>query len=324
MKPEALILTSDLELSESVRAAVERFGIATGVGLDATDTRRELEKNKFDLIVVDCSDLEQGCAALREMRLNRTHRSAVSIAIIGNPENRKHVSEAGADFVISHTNYQVEIAATLRSAYGLILRERGRYSRFPLVAEVNVRCGALVADGWILNVSQGGLCIRGIDQLLHGAVQLLFALEDGGARIEVAGTKVWQRGDMAGIQFSSMSKSSRAVLEEWLARQFEIQTMVRPPSLSRASIPLIDAAPHEQHRTALVPNTGEIHPIVTAIIRGGPVRAKCSLCHTEIKFGNSIGDSLEQERKLREAFSLHLQDRHKAELRNEAKTASEP
>jgi len=54
------------------------------------------------------------------------------------------------------------------------------------------------------------------------------------------------------------------------------------------------------------------------------VRAKCSLCHTEIKFGNSIGDSLEQERKLREAFSLHLQDRHKAELRNEAKTASEP
>jgi len=52
-----------------------------------------------------------------------------------------------------------------------------------------------------------------------------------------------------------MSKSSRAVLEEWLARQFEIQTMVRPPSLSRASIPLIDAAPHEQHSTALVPNT---------------------------------------------------------------------
>lgn len=323
MKPEALILTSDLELSQSVRAAVERFGIATGAGLRASDTRRELQKNKFDLIVVDCSDLEQGCAALREMRLNQTHRSAVSIAIIGDPENRKHVSEAGADFVISHANYPVEIAATLRSAYGLILRERGRYSRFPVVAEVKVRSGTLAADAWILNVSQGGICIRGVDQQLQGVVQVIFALEEGGAAIEVTGTRVWQRDDLAGIQFSSMTKSSRAVLEEWLARQFEIQTMVRPPSLPRGNNPVLDAAPYEQHRVPLIPNTGDIHPIVTAIIRGGPVRAKCSRCQAEIKFGNTIGDSLEQERKLREAFSLHVLDRHKSELRDQATLPTE-
>lgn len=323
MRPEALILTSDLELSDKVRAAVERFGIATGMGLRTSDALADLEKNKFDLVVVDCSDLEQGCAALREMRLHQTHRSAVSIAIVGDPQNGKHASDAGADFVISHDNYQVEIAATLRSAYGLILRERGRYSRFPLISEINVRCGAFVADVWTLNVSQGGLCIRGIRQQLSGQLQLTFALEEGRTPIEVTGTPVWQRDDLLGVQFASMSKISRAELEDWLARQFEIQTLVRPPVLSRPFTSIGAAESIEQHHGPAIPIPGDIHPIVTAIIRGGPVKAKCSLCREELKLGSMIGDPLEQERKLREAFSLHVQERHKAELRDRPESESE-
>jgi len=61
-------------------------------------------------------------------------------------------------------------------------------------------------------------------------------------------------------------------------------------------------------------NAGEIHPIVTAIIRGGPVRARCSSCQTTITFGDTINAPLEQERKLREAFVAHLHERHEGEM----------
>ena len=314
MKPEALILTRDIELSQAIRAAVERFGIATGSGAKGGDVLEELQRNKFDLVVVDCSNIEQGCAALREIRLSPTHRSAVSIAIVGEHGNREQVSEAGADFIVSHANYPVEIATTLRSAYGLILRERGRYSRFPLVAEVDVRCGAFSTHAWILNVSQGGVCIRGIDEPLSGSLHMRFAFEDSGPLVELTGTIVWQRDGLTGVQFTSMTKADRSELEGWLSRQFEIQTLVRPPvPPSRFTVPLLEPPPASDPRTPAIPIPGGLHPIVTAIIRGGPVRARCSSCQADIPLGSNIGDSIEQERKLRDAFARHVQQKHAAE-----------
>ena len=315
MKPEALIVTGNVELSQAIRAAVERFGIATGSGAKGGDVLEELQRNKFDLVVVDCSNIEQGCAALREIRLSPTHRSAVSIAIVGEDGSREQVSEAGADFIVSHANYPIEIATTLRSAYGLILRERGRYSRFPLVAEVQVRCGAFSTDAWILNVSQGGVCIRGIDESLSGSLHMRFAFEDGGALVELTGNIVWQRDGLTGVQFTSMTKADRSELENWLSRQFEIQTLVRPPLPASRFMPLLPEAPGaSEPRTPAVPIPGGLHPIVTAIIRGGPVRARCSGCQGEIPLGSNIGDSIEQERKLRDAFARHVHEKHAAEL----------
>ena len=322
LTPEALILTSDFELSHMVRLAVERFGITAGFALRTDDAVGHFEKKKFDLVVVDCSDLEQGCVALRKMRLDRTHRSVVSIAIVGDRGHTKYVSESGANFVVSHANYEVEIVATLRSAYGLVLRERGRYNRFPSAALVTVRCGEFVAEARVLNISQGGLCISGIDRPLNGQVQLKFALEDGCIPIQIFGTPAWQRDKLVGIQFASMTKANRAELEEWLARQFEIETKVRGqlPSVgsgTRQFFALTDEAPSEA--TA---GSGEIHPIITAIIRGGPVRARCSDCQMTITFGNTIGVPLEQERKLRDAFLAHLEDKHEAEFAKVTKTTA--
>ena len=314
MKPEALILTSNLELSDVIRTAVERFGIATGASVRGGDVLDELQKNKFDLVVVDCSNIEQGCAALREIRLSPTHRSAVSIAIVGEHGNREQVSQAGADFIVSHANYSVEIATTLRSAYGLILRERGRYSRFPLVAEVQVRCGSFSAEGWILNVSQGGVCIRGIDEPLTGSLDMRFAFDEGSPSVELTGNIVWQRDGLTGVQFTSMTKADRSELEGWLSRQFEIETLVRPPSPSRLPIQIVEHPPASEPRTPAIPIPGGLHPIVTAIIRGGPVRARCSGCQADIPLGSNIGDSIEQERKLRDAFARHVQEKHGAEL----------
>ena len=314
MTPEALILTSDFELSHMVRVAVERFGITAGVALGTTDALKNLERNKFDLVIVDCSDLDQGCAALRNMRLNRTHRSAVSIAIVGNRSHTKHVSNSGANFVVSHANYEVEIIATLRSAYGLVLRERGRYNRFPSASAINIRLGALVVDGRIRNISQGGLCISGIENPLQGHVQVRFALEDGKIPILASGRVAWQRHGLIGIEFVNMTKASRSELEEWLAEQFEIQTKVRP------KVAIVTSNSGEGEFTSIdstqlvtVPK-GEAHPIVTAIIRGGPVRARCSSCQATITFGNTISSPLEQERKLREAFASHLDEKHAGEL----------
>ena len=310
MIPAALIVTSDFELSHMVRLAVERFGIAVAIALSSDDAVKQLDRNKFDLAVVDCSELERGCSVLKKLRLSATHRSAISIAIVIDGEHGKYVRDSGANFVVSHTRYEAEIPATLYSAYGLVLQERGRYNRFPLQASVNIRCGAHQGRGDILNISQGGLCILISDQL-SGPVQLGFALAAGKPQLQVSGKVVWQRDQRIGVQFTNMPKASRAELDAWLAHEFEVQTKAQRPAMPVA---MRDVALIEDSRAAVYGKSGGIHPIVTAVIRGGPVRARCSACQATITFGNTIGAPLEQERKLREAFVAHVKEKHAAEL----------
>jgi hypothetical protein len=45
------------------------------------------------------------------------------------------------------------------------------------------------------------------------------------------------------------------------------------------------------------------------------VRARCSGCQADIPLGPNIGDSIEQERKLRDAFTRHVQEKHAAEFK---------
>jgi len=311
MTPEALIVTSDFELCHMARIAVERLGIDADVAMRAEDAGDQLKNKKFDVVVVDCADIQDGCATLRAGRASRTNRSAVNVAIIPDLSCVKAVSDAGANFVLQRSSYEPEIAAILRSAYGLILRERGRYNRFPLGTRVQIRCGEYVTDAWILNISQGGLCISGAAHRFEGSTDLLFALEAERPPIQVTANAAWHRDGRVGFQFTNMKASSRSELNAWLSQQFTKQTSAFPAlvnsvvSLPRDDFPQADVAPPTDSAAL-----GGIRAIVTAIIRGAPVRARCSECKATITFGNTIGAPLDQERKLRDAFARHLDEKH--------------
>lgn len=322
MTPAALILTSDFELCHMIRLAVERCGIVPAVALRTPDALKQLDKNKFDLFIVDCSDLEHGCAALRYLRLHRTHRNAVAIAVITDRRYSKIASDAGASFIVEHANYEAEVPATLRSAYGLILRERGRYNRFPINVPVIVRCGEYSVEATLENISQGGVCVRGIVRPLQPPVQLKFVLEQGGTALQVTGNPVWQRTERMGIQFASMSTANRGELNDWLARQFEY--LGKLPIRHSASGVVAGAQQVETSDSRVFGKSGEIRAIVTAVIRGGPVMARCSGCKMTITFGNTIGAPLDQERKLREAFVTHLHEKHPEELVGVAELTNSP
>jgi len=317
MTPEALIVTSDFELCHMARIAVERLGIDADVAMRAADAGPQLNSKKFDVVVVDCGDMQDGCATLRAGRASRTNRSAVNVAIIPDLSCVKAVSDAGANFVLQRSNYEPEIAAILRSAYGLILRERGRYNRFPLGTAVQLRCGDYVADAWIVNISQGGLCVSGTAHRFEAPVQLRFSLEADRPPMQATAVAAWHRDGRVGFQFTSMQTSGRSELNAWLSEQFSRQTNAFPAMANSVvtmrddDFPSSDIASHTDSAAS-----GGIRAIVTAIIRGGPVRARCSECKATITFGNTIGAPLDQERKLREAFARHLQEKHPEEGRD--------
>jgi CheY-like chemotaxis protein len=313
MTPEALILTADFELCHMVRIAVERLGIDADVALRGVDAFKHLERKKFDVVIVDFLDPVEAGKLLKETRTSRTNRSAIAIAIAGNTDDLKLAFDAGANFVIQRSSYETEIIATLRSAYGLILRERGRYNRFPLNTSVQIRSGETSIEAWSLNISEGGLCLSGSDPLPDGPLQLRFSLSED-KPIQAAGARAWQRDRRSGIQFTNVSKKCREQLDQWIALQSEQQAKAIPAVTNAilSDVP-VDIDPMAHATAVEVNDPNQPRAIVTAIIRGGPVRAKCSACLAIITFGNTIGSPLDQERKLREAFIEHLRQKH-AEL----------
>jgi hypothetical protein len=280
------------------------------VGLWGADASKHLERKKFDVVIIDFLDSLQAGKLLKGTRASRTNRSAIAIAIASNADDLKLAFDAGANFVIQRSSYETEIAATLRSAYGLILRERGRYNRFPLNTSVQIRGGNTSIDALILNISEGGLCLSGSDQIPDGPLELTFSLSETRS-IQATGVRAWQRDRRSGIQFTNFAANSREDLDQWLARQSEEQAKTIPAVTNAiiSDVPVdIDPMTHGMPVEADDPN--QPRAIVTAIIRGGPVRAKCSACLAVITFGNTIGAPLDQERKLREAFLEHLRQKH--------------
>jgi hypothetical protein len=170
----------------------------------------------------------------------------------------------------------------------------------------------------VLNISQGGLCLRGIDARLHVPVHLKFALDEGRSPIQVTGNPVWHREGRIGIQFVSMPARSRTELSDWLARQLEILAKASPTAPA-SGIGMAVEGPETGDQSRTFGKSGEVKAIVTAIIRGGPVRARCSKCQATITFGNTIGAPLDQERKLRDAFILHIQEKHPEEVTEETR-----
>jgi CheY-like chemotaxis protein len=310
MTPEALILTADFELCHMVRIAVERLGIDADVAVRGVDGAKHLERKKFDVVIVDFADPLEACRLLKEIRASRTNRSAIAIAIASNADDLKLAFDDGANFVIQRSSYETEIIATLRSAYGLILRERGRYNRFPLNTSVQIRDAGTSFDAWSLNISEGGLCLSGSDPLPDGPLQLTFSLSEG-KYIQAVGTRAWQRDRRTGIQFTNVSQDYREQLDQWLALQSEQQAKAIPAVTNAmlSDVP-VDIDPMAHAAAVEVDDPNQPRAIVTAIIRGGPVRAKCSACLAVITFGTTIGAPLDQERKLREAFAEHLRQKH--------------
>jgi hypothetical protein len=144
-------------------------------------------------------------------------------------------------------------------------------------------------------------------------LQLKFSLSEE-KQIQATGARAWQRDRRTGIQFTNVSKDYREQLDQWLSLQSEQQAKTIPAVTNAmlSDVP-IDIDPMAHASTAEVDDPNQPRAIVTAIIRGGPVRAKCSACLAIITFGNTIGAPLDQERKLREAFIEHLRQKH-AEL----------
>ena len=218
----ALVLCKDARTRELIINSLQPLAIRPELCEDLFSAARFLETNKFEAIIVDLLLGQEALLIMEQLRFSRTNRTAVTFAITpAGPSERPNLDST---FVLQRPLTDESVNQTLRAAYGLIVRERRRYFRCPIVVPAFIK--AQQPSEFLcqtINVSEGGIAINARtmpDSTLPLAVR--FSLPERSSQL-FAQTEVCWRGHegLLGLEFLSLANPEKAELQEWLARKLD-------------------------------------------------------------------------------------------------------
>lgn len=219
----ALLVSADPATIHEFSYALNELSISPDVCQETPAAVRLLNCPKFDAVIVDLQLGEQAGVILDTVRLSPSNRTAVTFVISGGDAETTTAFRKRSGFLFERPFTTHSILDTLKPAYGLILRERRRYFRYPLAIPVTilrqskpeVRCRSV-------NISEGGMAVSTFVPLGVGEdVQVHFTLPDH-ERPFLAESRIrwWKTGHL-GVRFLFLSDGHKSELQEWLSQKLE-------------------------------------------------------------------------------------------------------
>ena len=247
--PNALLLSRDAEVVRVVRRVLEGLATPLEVTANSDQAAQSIKSKKFDAVMVDVDDIENGTTVLSGLRAGKSNNKSIAFAVVNGTTSVKTAYELGANFVISKPVSIERVTRCFRAAYGLILRERRRYQRHRVSAPAQVLTSKGYVAVQILDVSEGGASlsfpVRNNVSGEAGMVTLLFQLNNMPKTIEAKGELLWtEDSGRAGFRIIAMAPEPRRIFDEWLAEQSSggeeaFATIVReePPRIPMPPLP---------------------------------------------------------------------------------------
>src|ERR1700740_2902581 len=187
MSLKLLLLCSDQKIVRVLRRTLSALDIAAELCGDADDALRKLTRQRYEAIVVDCSD--EGCAdVLRSARSAPCNKQAVAVAIVDPMIGLKALFESGAHFVLYKPVSSERAKSSFRAARALMKAERRRNTRVPVQTPVVMRNlqGGTNMRVTTTDLSEGGIAISySGHRCPRGHWQLVFTLPGTQASLEL-------------------------------------------------------------------------------------------------------------------------------------------
>jgi ActR/RegA family two-component response regulator len=219
-----LIVSEDPVGARQLAEAMQELALSAEVCIKVSDALDRVSHRKLEAVVVDFSMGSQATLLLQNVRKSLSNRTAVTFAITNSSTETAFALKAGSSFAFERPLTLDSIRHTLRVAYGLIVRERRRYFRYPIsVPAAASRKGEPEILGKTVNVSERGMAFTSSVPLMSGwEVALKFTLTNPQLAI-TAGCKVCWNNDrgQSGLSFLSLPSSTSSELQEWLAHKLE-------------------------------------------------------------------------------------------------------
>lgn len=213
---EFVLVSSDYALMQSVSKAVKKYGAKFVLVPTAHEARDCLNRRKFDGVFVDM-EVPGALGLIESTRKGTSNSKAVIFACLINAKESTQVLAVGANFLLRKPLSEEAVAMHITISKELLLREQRRYFRHPVNLPVTLKEGELEQQARITNLSGGGLAVRTVKSLKHGAV-LDFTFElSMGVRISARGQVAWVNSEgLAGIMLQTLRGKGAEQLEGWL------------------------------------------------------------------------------------------------------------
>jgi len=218
-----LLASDDPVTIQQFSHALEELSISPDVCREVPAAVGLLNRRKFEAVMVDLQLGEQSGLILDEVHFSTSNRTAVTFGIGDNDALGTAALRQKSQFVFERPLSAQSIHKTLKPAFGLILRERRRYFRYPISLPViiqrqsrqEVRCNSV-------NISGGGMALSTQVPLVPGEnVRVQFTLPDHEAPVLAESTICWSKTGHLGVRFVSVSDDHKSELQGWLSQKLE-------------------------------------------------------------------------------------------------------
>lgn len=221
-----LIVSRDAIASHQISDILQEHALSVELSADPSIAGHRVSHHKFEAVVVDSALEDQAIVCHRQIRASSLNRTAVTFALTRGSQETAAALRQGFSFVLERPLTPESISHTLKVAYGLIVRERRRYFRYPVaVPAVLSRKGAPEVFGSTVNVSENGMALSTSMPLppgSEGTVQ--FTLPEPSLRITAESKVCWndEKGH-AGLLFLFLPSDQASHLQAWLSQKLEEQ-----------------------------------------------------------------------------------------------------
>ncbi|HEY6303428.1 MAG TPA: PilZ domain-containing protein [Terriglobales bacterium] len=224
MHLDSLLISQDADLAGVLRPALEKISVDLEVCARFQPGNDMLAKRKFDAVIIDCDDLQDGFNLLAAIRQSQSNAKSVAFAVLNGKTTTQEAFHSGANFVLQKPLTPLHATRCFNAALNFMVRELRRYYRHPVEMPVRISLPHNhEVTATASNLSEGGMALRILVKLPKDTLaQFRFTLPGANISLELKGQVAWTDGTgHAGIRFIEVPQSSQYQLEKWLTDHLE-------------------------------------------------------------------------------------------------------
>jgi c-di-GMP-binding flagellar brake protein YcgR len=232
MSLQSLVFCPDEKIVRVLRRVLSDLEIAVERCSDADSAIRKLTRQRFEAVIVDCSDEDVASQVLKSARFAPCNKHAVAVAIVDGTTKLRSAFELGAHFVLYKPISSERAKASFRAVRALMKRERRRNIRVAIEIPVTL----ILKDGGqqravTSDLGEGGIAIQSSQRPKRmGPMSIQFTLPGTSHVVKCMGEVAWENaGRQTGVRFADMSPETRDRLKAWITNHSPESEQDDPP-----------------------------------------------------------------------------------------------
>lgn len=304
MSLQSLVFCPDEKIVRVLRRVLSDLEIAVERCSDADSAIRKLTRQRFEAVIVDCTDEQLASQVLKSARSAPCNKHAVAVAIVDGTTKLRSAFELGAHFVLYKPISSERAKTSFRAVRAMMKRERRRNIRVPIEIPVTLTIKDNAGHQRVVtsDLSEGGIAVQPSQRPKKmGSMSIQFTLPGTSHVVKCMGEVAWENaGRQIGIRFVDMSPETRDRLKAWISNHSPDSERDDPPvqcklsdlSLGACYLETISPFP-ERTRVVLSMRIKQLQVQAEGIVR---------VMHPEVGMGVEFIQKTTQEREHVERF----------------------